>query len=438
MNTSRAKDESGVRSIAAVPDEWPTTPLGALAKIRSGYGFPPRYQGRKTGDLPFYKVSDMNSAENQIAMTVANNYIDASTIQDLKATPFPKDSVIFPKIGATIHTNKKRILSTDALIDNNVMSVSVADQTLLKPRFLLLYLHTVDLSSLSNQGTVPSITSTRVKELRIPVPPIVEQERICNVLVMIQQAIGRSLAALNATKELKKSLMKHLFRYGPVPPAESDKVSLKETEMGTLPSDWRTETLGELTDVVVGHVGPVSKHYVDTGEGIPLLSTKNITQNGLSTENLRHVDSDFHRVNKKSQLFPGDIMVARHGNSGLSAVIPDEMEAHALNVVIIRRSERINSNFLSNMLNGQESLQHMRSQKSGSVQGVVNTSIWKRMRICLPALDQQLMIDKMIRTIDRSIVAESDMYESENVLFDAMLRDLMTGKLRVNNLEVQV
>ena len=91
--------------------------------------------------------------------------------------------------------------------------------------------------------------------------------------------------------------------------------------------------------MVVGYVGPISKEYTADLKSVLLLSTKNITSKGVSLEKLTRINYAFHNKNIKSQLLPGDILVARHGNSGQAAVIPVSIEeAHALNVIIIKKS----------------------------------------------------------------------------------------------------
>ena len=49
-----------------------------------------------------------------------------------------------------------------------------------------------------------------------------------------------------ACRQLKQSLMRHLFTYGPVPFDQADKVALKETELGPMPEEWKVVPLGEV------------------------------------------------------------------------------------------------------------------------------------------------------------------------------------------------
>ena len=70
-------------------------PIGEVAEVRSGWGFPNAHQGGTRGDYPFYKVSDMNSNGNEFSMNRANNYIDELVVRRLGVSPAPAGTVIF-------------------------------------------------------------------------------------------------------------------------------------------------------------------------------------------------------------------------------------------------------------------------------------------------------------------------------------------------------
>lgn len=156
-------------------------PMGELAEIRSGWGFPQAEQGLADGDFAFYKVGDMNLAGNETEMTVANNYITSATARRLRVKPAPAGTTIFPKIGAAVATNKKRLLTVDSAYDNNVMGLVPGPQVL--PRYLFYWMQTFDLVKLANDsGAVPSIRKSEVEQVLVPVPDLEEQERIVGIL----------------------------------------------------------------------------------------------------------------------------------------------------------------------------------------------------------------------------------------------------------------
>ena len=147
--------------------EW--VPMSDVAEVRSGWGFPKADQGESYGTYPFYKVSDMNIVGNETTMIAANNYINDIAVAKLGVSPAPVGSIIFPKIGAAIATNKKRILSRPSAYDNNVMGL--LPNEMVTSGFLFHWMQIVNLSSLArDSGAVPSIRKSDMSKFLVPIP----------------------------------------------------------------------------------------------------------------------------------------------------------------------------------------------------------------------------------------------------------------------------
>jgi len=155
--------------------------LREVAVVGSGSGFPIIYQGKNDGIYPFYKVSDMNTIGNEKNMSVANNYITEDVRSELRAKVFAEDSIIFPKVGAAIATNKKRILTVSSCVDNNVMVVT-AKQDKLIPRYLYHLFQSINLSSFASSSNPPSMRKTTVEDFQFSLPPLNEQKKIATIL----------------------------------------------------------------------------------------------------------------------------------------------------------------------------------------------------------------------------------------------------------------
>ena len=108
-----------------LPKEWRVQRIDNFASARGGTGFPPEYQGQTDGRYPFFKVSDMNLPGNGVWMRMSNNSVSEQVRAKLAARTFKAGTVIFPKVGGALHTNKKRVLIADSLLDNNLMGVTI-------------------------------------------------------------------------------------------------------------------------------------------------------------------------------------------------------------------------------------------------------------------------------------------------------------------------
>ncbi len=109
------------------------------------------------------------------------------------------------------------------------------------PKFLYFYFKSLNIPSKGYNRHYKLL-----KEKSVICPPLPEQMRIAAVLSTVQEAKEKTEDVIQATKELKKSLMKHLFTYGPVPVEEAEDVPLKETEIGMVPEEWDIVEVGEV------------------------------------------------------------------------------------------------------------------------------------------------------------------------------------------------
>lgn len=168
--------------------------IESVASIVSGCAFPLSLQGQK-GIIPFYKVSDMNSRGNEVEMHISNNYVSAELASAQKWTVAPAGTVIFPKIGAAIATNKKRILSEPAIFDNNVMGIICGEKIL--PKFMLYILNYINITKWASLSNPPSISKETVLKQEIPLPPLEIQQQLIREIEGYQQIIFGAQKILN-------------------------------------------------------------------------------------------------------------------------------------------------------------------------------------------------------------------------------------------------
>lgn len=218
---------SRYREQKAIISNYEIVTIGDVATLVSGYGFPMALQGQ-VGTIPFYKVGDMNSVGNEIEMHDSRNYVSIEVAQEQKWITSPKGTVIFPKIGAAIATNKKRILSEPAMFDNNVMGIICSERIM--PRFMWYVLNSIDISNWATRANPPSISKDIVLEQRIPLPPLEAQQQIVSELDGYQQIIAGARVVVS--------------NYKPV---------ISTNEM------WKTVTVGNLFEVVTDTVNPANE-----------------------------------------------------------------------------------------------------------------------------------------------------------------------------------
>jgi type I restriction enzyme, S subunit len=161
-------------------ENWKKTPLKGLGDWAIGTGFPLVEQGLKGQEILFAKVSDMNLIGNEKCILTTNNSISFDTAKRIRAKIHSIGTVIFPKIGGAIATNKRRIIKKPTIIDNNCLGITPNDNTSVD--WLLLILASIDFTEYQSGTSVPSLSQKIIGEIEVTQPPLEEQKVIVEVV----------------------------------------------------------------------------------------------------------------------------------------------------------------------------------------------------------------------------------------------------------------
>ena len=354
---------------------WKTVKLGDAAKPVGGSGFPKKYQGKKDGEVPFFKVSDMNLQKNEKFMTSANNYVSRETLKAMKAKAYPAGTIIFPKIGGAISTNKKRILVCDSAFDNNVMGLVPSDDVL--SEYLYNIFLNLDLYELSNKAALPSITATSVKEVALQLPPLAEQQRIVAKLDAAFAEIDGAIEAV-VTKETEVQKLK---------------ASLLSSSLGGNDVVWETVKLGDVCDLVGG--GTPSKKNDDYYDGdIPWATVRDMNVEELTVT--EHKITELGLKNSSSKVIPANnvIIASRVGLGKVCILRQDTAINQDLRGVIPKRENEIDKSFLFYWFKGIAS-KIIGAGRGATVQGVTLPFLNSLSFPLPPLAEQQRIVAKL-------------------------------------------
>lgn len=146
----------------------------------------------------------MNHNDNQKYLVYTSLYLEKG------CKTYPKYSIVFPKNGAAIATNKKRILGQDSVVDLNTGGV-FADKNIIRYDYLYLYLLHIDFQEYTRRGAIPTLDIAELKNLSVPVPERAEQERIVGELDCLSGIIAAKRAQLRELDTLAQSIFYTMF-----------------------------------------------------------------------------------------------------------------------------------------------------------------------------------------------------------------------------------
>ena len=184
-------------------EKWEYQPIGSVCSSFSGYT-PPASLLKEKGAYPYFKVAEMNFPQNKKILTTTNAHIDNPT------RVFPKNSVVFPKNGAAIATNKKRILAQDSVVDLNTGGL-IANDSLLNYVFFYYIMQHIDFRLLIRRGAVPTLDFSELKKVNIPIPSLDEQQQIVEELDLLSSIIDKKKEQLKELDNLAQSIFYDMF-----------------------------------------------------------------------------------------------------------------------------------------------------------------------------------------------------------------------------------
>lgn len=178
------------------PFGWKQSRVGDCCTLKSGTSLPAEVEN-EGGPIPYVKVGDMNYPGNERYITTSSRYVSLATAGN---GIFEVGSIIFPKRGGAIGTNKKRMTKLPISADLNIMGVS--SKGALLPEYLLVYFDMIDLGALSDGSSVPQINNKNIAPLRICLPPMELQKEFAAFVAEVDKSkfeLEQALAELTAT-----------------------------------------------------------------------------------------------------------------------------------------------------------------------------------------------------------------------------------------------
>lgn len=194
--------------------KWKIVELGEYSEIRTSFPTLKKVVSSFSKDngkyqLHFLKVSDMNLNENEKYFNVSNNIFFTDDLKDFKTGVLRPESLVFPKRGAAISTNKKRITSKYSILDPNLIGVEPSHK--IEIGYLFYFFELFDLTSLQDNNVIPQLNKHNVASIKIPLPDAKDQISIVKTLDVISKKLNILKSKKKVLLELFKSLLHELM-----------------------------------------------------------------------------------------------------------------------------------------------------------------------------------------------------------------------------------
>jgi type I restriction enzyme S subunit len=402
--------------LGPLPEEWEVVRLGEVVEIYDNKRVPLSENVRKNmkGIYPYCGANGI--------IDYINDYI------------FDGEYVLVAEDGGRYgkFENTAYIMNGKFWVNNHAHILQARDGISIN-KFILYWFIYADISQYVAGTTRQKLTLSVLRSIPLPLPPLEEQKAIAGILSTVQSAIEKTEKVINALKNLKKSMMKHLFTYGPVAEEEAEKVELKETEIGLIPKHWEVVRVGEVFDVKQGK--QLSSKESKEGKTLrPFLRTSNVLWNKIDISSISYMpfsDEEFEML----KLRRGDILVCEGGDVGRTSVWEGQLEECAYQNHLHRlrpKENNIVNYFFSYWMEYAICLRglYVNSANRTTIPNLSAQRL-KSFLIPLPPLEEQQKIAQILQSIDQRIEKEEKYKNALQNLFKSLLHNLMTGKIRV-------
>lgn len=392
-----------------LPANWRIVPLRSVCQKTSIWN-----PAREPRDL--FRYIDVSS--------VSNEYFNIAGAQELSASNAPSRARKIVKTGdviyATVRPTLRRIAQVGSEYDNQIVSTAFcvirADCAEAVPEFLYFALLTDDINQKIAEhqrgASYPAVTDKDILNQSIPLPPLPEQERIAAILWKIQQAIETEAAIIRNARDLKKSLLRHLFTHG------LRNEPLKDTEIGKIPESWEVVPAVTLFKLTSGKTRPKDMATsINSEYQFPVFGGNGVM--GYAKEYL---------VNDKSLVIGrvGEYCGTVYVSPARSWITDNALYSQAW------AEPNLSIDYVASYLRYYD----LNRFKRKSSQPLVSQGMINQVLIPIPERKEREHITHNLQTVDDKINTHEAKQRTLQDLFKTMLNKLMTGQIPVAGLDI--
>ena len=423
MNNNNQHIPSGYKlsPLGPIPEDWEVKKLGDLCENKGDYGLNAPATDYSVNLPTYLRITDIDDNGNFI-------HSAKKSVDNLSAKEYYlKDGdIVFARTGATVGKTYLYDVRDGQLVYAGFLIKFSPNPNKLIPYYLKAHTETKDymnwVAITSQRSGQPGINAAEYCSLKLAIPPIKEQERICNVLQLWDTAIARQTALIEKLTLRKRGLMQQLL---------TGKKRLKG-----FGGEWKEVRLGEIG---TAYGGLVNKNKEDFENGNALFITyMNVFSNGkIDINNLGQV-----RIlpsEKQEQVQYGDIFFTVSSETpeevGMASVLLNEVQNTYLNSFCfgyrLNDFKSIIPVYASYLFRGDDFRKKMYKIAQGSTRFNISKTEVLNMRITIPSIEEQNTIASVLVNADKEIEIQKQKLARLQEEKKGLMQVLLTGKKRI-------
>lgn len=408
-------------------DAWPLRPLGELFDIGAGKTMSAAARDGAS-KIPFLRTSNVLWDEIDLStvdeMSIPDHELASKLVE-------PGDLLVCEggEIGrAALWTGDIRPMAFQNHLHR--LRPIVAEVV---PRFYVYFLQCAFtqlgiFEGAGNKTTIPNLSRNRLAALQVPYPPREEQRAIVTALARVRAAIHTHDRSTAVVQDLKRAAMRALFTRGLKDEAQ------KETEIGPMPQSWERLPISALGQVVTGNTPPTKDLTNYVGGNIPFIAPGDI-EHGFPIETAEKFLTE-QGLRFSRRIGAGATCFVCIGSTiGKVGYVTDPVCATNQQINSILPTDEFDPKFVFYLMTFWA--EYIRKQASPSPVPILSKGSFEQIEIVTSTdADEQREIASILEAIDRKIDLHRRKRAVLDELFKALLHKLMTGGMRVSDLDL--
>ena len=261
-----------------------------------------------------------------------------------------------------------------------------------------------------------SINKTSLGELPVVLPGKKEQQAIAAALSDVDELLGGLDRLIVKKRDLKQAAMQQLLT--------------GQTRLPGFKGEWELVGMRDVLKQNATYGIVTAGTFVR--DGVKMLRGGDIVDGRINSD-LPMVTREKAAEYTRTTLVKNDVVIALVGYPGASARIPDQLVGANISraVGLLRPNEKISPDFLVCFLNSSDGRRLVLAPSAGSAQQVVNLAALNKLQFSIPSLGEQIGIAEVISDIDSELAALDQRREKTKALKQAMMQELLTGRIRL-------
>lgn len=277
-----------------------------------------------------------------------------------------------------------------------------------------------------------SLNSKDIGNYPVSLPPIIEQEKIAEILGSVDEAIAKTEAVITQTQKVKQGLLQTLLTKG------IGHTKFKQTEIGEIPEGWEVKKVGSVLTHIDSGWSPNCETVPAGADEWGVLKTTSVVWEGFSEIENKALPSNL-LPRPDIEVKPSDVLVTRAGPVERVAVVVhvDFVRSKLMlsdKIIRLRADEnQCLSKYLAYFLSGYRAQSHLIGRKTGMAESQTNISQQglKETPLALPSIKEQSKICTVLDKTSARLLKEGAFLEGLKKFKKGLMSDLLTGRVRV-------